>query len=70
VSSLVQVPAAHRRDAAGSERILCPDPACARPALIEDRWISASSDGPVEMVKTRCEDGCWYTVLATSLRAG
>jgi hypothetical protein len=42
------------------ERILCPDPACAAPAQIVDRWTSESSAGPIEQVKTRCARGHWF----------
>ena len=51
-----------------ARHIRCPDAACARPALVEDRWTWASTDGPVEMVKIRCQRGCWYTLPAASLR--
>jgi hypothetical protein len=46
------------------QAVLCPDPQCASPAHIEDRWTHQSTDGPVEVVKVRCSAGCWYTVLA------
>jgi hypothetical protein len=42
----------------------CPDPECAAPAYIEDRWSLESTDGPIEMVKVRCAAGCWYTLPA------
>ncbi len=47
--------------------VLCPDPQCASPAYIEDRWTWQSTDGPVDAVKVRCSAGCWYTVLAEDL---
>ena len=47
--------------------VLCPDPQCASPAHIEDRWTLQSTDGPVDVVKVRCSAGCWYTVLADDL---
>jgi hypothetical protein len=49
------------------QAVVCPDPQCAAPAHIEDRWIHQSTDGPVEVVKVRCSTGCWYTVLAEDL---
>lgn len=49
------------------QAVLCPDPQCASPAHIEDRWTLASTDGPVEVLKVRCSAGCWYTVLADDL---
>jgi hypothetical protein len=45
----------------------CPEPSCRRRAEIEDRWTLTSTHGPVEMVKVRCEAGCWYTVEAVRL---
>lgn len=47
--------------------VLCPDPQCAAPAHIEDRWTLDSTDGPVDVVKVRCSAGCWYTFLAEDL---
>jgi hypothetical protein len=47
-----------------AQAVLCPDPRCASPAHIEDRWTCESTDGVVEVVKVRCSAGCWYTVLA------
>lgn len=47
--------------------IACPDPTCRAPAQIVDRWTLASSDGPVEHVKTGCERGHWFTPLIESL---
>lgn len=51
----------------GIARLLCPDPACSRPAVIEDWWTRAATDGLAEMVQVRCEGGCWHTMLATDL---
>lgn len=50
-----------------SPGFVCPDDACARPAVIEDRWTWPSTDGLVGMVKVRCEAGCWFTVPETDL---
>jgi hypothetical protein len=47
--------------------IACPDPACGAPARIVDRWTLASTDGPVEHVKTGCQRGHWFTPPAASL---
>ena len=41
--------------------IHCPQPGCDVPARIVDRWVWASSDGPVEHVKTWCASGNWFT---------
>jgi hypothetical protein len=49
------------------QAVLCPDPQCASPARIEDRWTLESTGGPVEVVKVRCSAGCWYTLLAEDL---
>ena len=48
--------------------VVCPDPGCSRPAVVESRWAFASTDGPFDMLKVRCEGGCWYTVPADELR--
>lgn len=50
-----------------TQTVLCPDPQCASPAHIEDRWTSESTDGLVDMVKVRCSASCWYTVPADYL---
>ena len=49
-------------DAEPFEAVVCPDPACGRPAEIEHQWTWPSTDGGVGMVKIRCEAGCWFTV--------
>jgi hypothetical protein len=49
------------------EVIACPDPTCWAPARIVERWTLASSDGPVEHVKTSCERGHGFTPLVESL---
>lgn len=50
-----------------SPYFVCPDHACGRPAVIEDRWTWPSTDGVVGMVKVRCEAGCWFTVQEADL---
>jgi hypothetical protein len=54
-------------DDAMPDVIACPDPTCRAPARIVDRWTWASSDGPVEHVKTGCERGHWFTPTVDSL---
>jgi len=44
------------------EIVICPDPHCAVPAEVLDRWSWPSSDGPVEHVRTRCVLGHLFTV--------
>jgi len=53
----------------GEAEVLCPDPACSHPAVIEDRWSFGSTDGAFGMAKVRCSAGCWYTVPEDDLRA-
>jgi len=48
--------------------IACPDPTCQAAAHIVDRWTWASTDGPVEQVKTTCQRGHWFTPTVDSLR--
>jgi len=38
-----------------------PCPQCGAPAQITERFRLASTDGPVEHVKTGCERGHWFT---------
>jgi hypothetical protein len=59
--------AADKEDAAMPEIIACPDPTCQAPARIVDRWTFVSTSGPVEHVKTTCEQGHWFTPMADSL---
>ena len=47
--------------------VACPDPTCPAPAWVYDRWTWASTDGPVEHVKTGCERGHWFTRAVGSL---
>ena len=51
------------------DRIACPDPACTAPAMIIDRWTWASSDKPVQHVKTMCARGHWFTPTLDALTA-
>lgn len=44
------------------EIVVCPDPACAVPAEVLDRWHWPSTDGPVEHMRTRCLARHVYTV--------
>lgn len=39
----------------------CPDDACRAPAEVVDRWTWASTDGPLEHVRTLCARGHGYT---------
>ena len=43
------------------ELIACPEPGCGVPAGVVDRFVLASTSGPVEHVKTRCLDGHGFT---------
>jgi hypothetical protein len=49
------------------QAVVCPDPQCAGPAQIDDRWTLESTDGSVDMVKVRCAAGCWYALPAKDL---
>jgi len=44
-----------------------PCPQCGAPAQITERFWLASTDGPVEHVKTGCERGHWFTPTVDSL---
>jgi hypothetical protein len=59
-----ETPLRERRVAA----VVCPGPNCSRPAIVESRWAFGSTEGPLDMVKVRCEAGCWYTVPADELQ--
>jgi hypothetical protein len=63
----VSTPLLERLTVLGPHAVLCPDPQCAGPAHIEDRWTLESTDGQVDMVKVRCLAGCWYTLPAEDL---
>ena len=47
--------------------IYCPQPSCGLPAEIVDRWVWASTDGPVEHVRTWCANGHWFTPTLDTL---
>jgi hypothetical protein len=51
------------------EIVACPDPACLAPAEVVDRFVLASTDGPVEHAKTRCLNGHGFTPRVDSLAA-
>jgi hypothetical protein len=63
----VSTPLLERLTVPDIDAVLCPDPQCAGPAHIEDRWTLESTDGQVDMVKVRCSAGCWYTLPAEDL---
>jgi hypothetical protein len=54
------------QDGAGGV-IPCPDPVCPAPARVVDRFVLESTDGPVEHVKTHCEQGHGFTLRVASL---
>jgi hypothetical protein len=43
------------------ELIACPEPGCDVPAGVVDRFALASTDGPVELVRTWCLEGHGFT---------
>jgi hypothetical protein len=47
--------------------VSCPQRTCTLPAQIVDRWVWASSAGPVEHVKTWCANGHWFTPTLDTL---
>ena len=49
------------------ELIACPGPGCEVPAGVVDRFVLASTDGPVEHVRTWCLEGHGFTMLADGL---
>jgi hypothetical protein len=51
------------------ETIACPEPACPMPAEVVERFVLASTDGPVEHLKTWCLDGHGFTVPSELLVA-
>ena len=51
------------------ELIACPEPGCGVPAGIVDRFVLASTAGPVEHVKTWCLDGHGFTQRVDALVA-
>ena len=51
------------------ELIACPEPGCAVPAGVVDRFVLASTDGPVELVRTWCLEGHGFTQGVDALAA-
>jgi len=51
------------------ELIACPEPNCAVPAGVVDRFVLASTDGPVELVRTWCLEGHGFTQGVDALAA-
>jgi hypothetical protein len=51
------------------ELIACPEPGCGVPAGVVDRFVLASTSGPVEHVKTWCLDGHGFTQRVDALTA-
>jgi hypothetical protein len=49
------------------ELIACPQPDCLAPAQVVDRFTLASTDGPVDHVKTMCLAGHGFTPTADML---
>jgi hypothetical protein len=49
------------------ELIACPEPGCEVPAGVVDRFALASTDGPVELVKTWCLEGHGFTQRVDAL---
>jgi hypothetical protein len=54
---------------ASPELIACPQPECLAPAQVLDRFTLASTDGPVEHVKTMCLAGHGFTPTAETVAA-
>jgi hypothetical protein len=46
----------------------CPEGACGAPAEVTDRWTWASTEGPMEHVRTMCLRGHSFTVPLERLR--
>ena len=51
------------------ELIACPETGCGVPAGVVDRFVLASTGGPVEHVKTWCLDGHGFTQRVDALVA-
>ena len=49
------------------ELITCPEPGCGVPAGVVDRFALASTEGPVEFVRTWCLEGHGFTQRADAL---
>ena len=46
---------------------VCPDPACQLPAEIVDRFVLASTDGPIEHARVQCLGRHIFTVPVARL---
>ena len=64
VGDHADVPTAH--DDAGGV-IPCPDPTCPASARVVERFVLKSTDGPIEHVKTHCDNGHGFTPRVASL---
>ena len=51
------------------ELIACPEPGCGVPAGVVDRFALATTDGPVELVRTWCLEGHGFTQRVDALAA-
>jgi hypothetical protein len=51
------------------ELIACPEPGCGVPAGVVDRFALASTDGPVELVRTWCLEGHGFTQRVDAVAA-
>ena len=51
------------------ELIACPEPGCGVPAGVVDRFVLASTDGPVELVRTWCLESHGFTQGVDALAA-
>ena len=51
------------------ELIACPEPGCGVPAGVVDRFALASTEGPVELVRTWCLEGHGFTQPVDALAA-
>ena len=51
------------------ELIGCPEPGCGVPAGVVDRFVLASTSGPVEHVRTWCLEGHGYTQRVDAITA-
>jgi hypothetical protein len=49
--------------------VVCPQGGCLLPAAVCDRFVLSSTSGPVEHVKTYCNDQHGFTVRTETLRS-
>lgn len=49
--------------------VVCPQTGCLLPAAVVDRFVLGSTSGPVEHVKTYCNDQHGFTVRTETLRS-